>query len=170
MATVASIDAATAQHPLPTDAEGSSLQSQSFLEALTARRSIYALSPTSKVSDEQIKAIIKHALLHVPNSFNAQTARCLVLLAGESQKFWTMTGEHLKASMPEQSWNYFATKINEYKSGYGTCLFFDDRDAWKEVEKTLGPRWDGVKAQIPTWEEHSSGMHHYAGKKSNTSA
>ena len=66
--------------------------------------------------------------------------------------------------MGEEAWQFFAPKIDEYKTGYGTVAFFDDSAAWDEVEESLGPRrWEGVKAAVPQWEEHSAGMHHYAG-------
>ncbi|KAL9053108.1 MAG: hypothetical protein Q9162_004972 [Coniocarpon cinnabarinum] len=159
--TIAS-DISSVQHTLPSE-----LQSRSFLEALTARRSINAISPISKISDESIIAIVRHALLHVPGAFNAQTCRCLVLLGSEAQNFWDNIGESIRSSNGEEAWNgFFAAKIAEYRRGYGTVAFFDDVAAWDQVSKTMNPkRWAGMKDIVPQWEEHSAGMHHYAGKE-----
>lgn len=140
------------------------MNSASFLDSLKVRRSIYALSPTSDVPDETIIDIIKQAILHVPSPFNSQTTRCLVLLGNEHQKLWGTIGDTLKPAMPPEKWAFFSPKIQEYKNGYGSCVFFDDMTAWDTIEKNLGPdRWAAVSSMTEEWTQHSSGMYQYAG-------
>ena len=139
------------------------IQCREFLEALEVRRSIYSLSPTSHVPDERIKAVVEHALLHIPSAFNSQTSRCLLLLGNEHQKLWGEIGNILKPTMPAKQWEFFGPKIEEYKSGYGCCIFFDDMTAWKDIEENLGPqRWNNVKGMTEEWTQHSVGMLQYA--------
>ena len=145
------------------------MQSSDFLEAMKVRRSVYALSPTSHVPDDTITSIIKNALLHTPSAFNSQTARCLVLLGDEHQKLWVTIGNVLKPSMPPEKWSFFSSKIQEYKHGYGSCVFFDDMTSWDDTAKMLGPdRWSNVKDMTEEWTQHSSGMLQYAGKHVGT--
>ncbi|KAJ7614332.1 Nitroreductase-like protein, partial [Roridomyces roridus] len=47
--------------------------SASYLDAITVRRSNYALTNKSSVSDEKLQDIIKHAVKHCPTPFNSQT-------------------------------------------------------------------------------------------------
>ena len=106
------------------------MKCDAFVDSIKVRRSIYALSPTSTIPDETITSIIKEAILHAPSAFNSQTTRCLVLLGGENQRLWGMIGDVLKPTFPVEQWNLFSPKIEEYKNGYGCCVFFDDMKAW----------------------------------------
>lgn len=142
------------------------MQSRDFLKALTVRRSIYTLAAKSHVPDERLAAVVKHTLLHVPSAFNVQTARCLLLLGREHQKLWDMVSDILKPTFPPQAWEFFGPKIQGYRNGYGTCIFFDDMTAWNKIEQNIGPqRWAGVSTMAEEWTQHSAGMHHYAGKE-----
>lgn len=54
-----------------------------FKEALAHRRSYYALSNKSLVSNEEIEEIVKFAVKNIPSAFNSQSTR-VVLLLGDS--------------------------------------------------------------------------------------
>lgn len=135
----------------------------SFLDALPARRSIYALEPESPISDERIEEITKHIITHCPSPFNVQSARTLILLKGEHGKLWDMADNAAQATFPPNIYEALKSRLAGYKSGYGTVLFFEDASQFLELEKQLGPqRWAGVKDKMPQWSEHSTGMHQFA--------
>ena len=60
--------------------------STSFNEAVKARRSIYALSASSPISDAAITTIVNEAVKHSPSSFNSQSSRAILLLGEEHTK------------------------------------------------------------------------------------
>ena len=49
-----------------------------FKEALLHRRSYYALSNKSLVSDEEIENIVKFAVKNIPSAFNSQSTRMVL--------------------------------------------------------------------------------------------
>jgi len=60
-------------------------------QAIQHRRTIYALNKDIPIDDKKIEQIAKHAVLHVPSSFNSQSARLVVLVKEEHDKFWDIT-------------------------------------------------------------------------------
>ncbi len=59
---------------------------RTFLDVLVARRSIYALTKASSISNSRIEEIIKTTLQNVPSAFNTQTTRVVLLLAGDHKR------------------------------------------------------------------------------------
>lgn len=64
--------------------------STDFSTALKNRRSHYAISKDSVISDERIQEIVNEAVKHTPSSFNSQSARVVVLLGEQHDKLWNM--------------------------------------------------------------------------------
>jgi Nitroreductase family len=93
---------------------------QPFLDAMAGRRSYYVLSKSSPIPDARIQEIIKHALLHVPSSFNSQTTRIVLLLGEEHDKLWEITKEILRDIVPAESFSTTEKKLNGFKAGHGT--------------------------------------------------
>jgi hypothetical protein len=96
-----------------------------FLEAIQSRRSLYALNKSPTISDARIQEIIKHALLHVPSSFNAQSSRIVLLLKDDHDKLWNgLVHDSLKALLPADQFAPTEQKIKGFAAAYGTvCLF-----------------------------------------------
>jgi hypothetical protein len=93
---------------------------KTFLEAVQQRRTIYALNKKAPISDKQTQEIVNQAVLHVPSSFNSQSARLVVLLNEEHDKFWDFTLEILKTMVPEDQFSGTQQRITGFKNGYGT--------------------------------------------------
>lgn len=91
-----------------------------FLDAVHARRTYYSLNKTSPIPDSRIEEIARVAIKDVPSSFNSQSARMVVLLKDEHDKFWDTTKGILKAIVPEDSWSHTEQRINGFRAGYGT--------------------------------------------------
>ena len=64
------------------------MSSSKVFDAVKSRRSYYQLEASSPIADDAIHEIVKEAVLHVPSSFNSQSTRVVVLLAGEHKKLW----------------------------------------------------------------------------------
>lgn len=92
----------------------------SFLDAVSHRRSIYPLTDKIPISDERVKEIVHETIKHVPSSFNSQSARLVVLLNEEHQKFWEYVKEVLKPQVPADQFAGTEQKLNMFKAGHGT--------------------------------------------------
>lgn len=89
-------------------------------DAAENRRSIYALTKKSPVSDKRIEEIVHSAIKHVPSSFNSQSTRLVVLLKDDHDKFWDTTTEILKAIVPEDAWGHTEGRLKGFRGAYGT--------------------------------------------------
>ena len=94
--------------------------STNFLEAVANRRSIYTLNKTSPIPDARIEEILTQLVKDVPSSFNSQSARLVLLLKDEHDKFWDIVRDVLKAIVPEAAWEPTGSRIAGFRAGYGT--------------------------------------------------
>lgn len=131
--------------------------SKEFLTAVAERRTFYGISKETTVSDEKIKEIIDHAVKHTPSSFNSQSARVVLLLGNHHDKLWDITKDSLRRIVPADQFSSTEEKINSFKSGYGTVLFFEDEN----VIKGLQEQFALYKDNFPVWSQQSSGMHQF---------
>lgn len=128
-----------------------------FYTAVADRRTFYGISKESVVSDERIKEIIEHAVKHTPSAFNSQSARVVLLLGENHNKLWDTTKEALRKIVPADNFSSTEDKINSFRNGYGTILFFEDNS----VIESLQQQFALYKDNFPIWSEQSSGMHQY---------
>ena len=128
-----------------------------FYTAVEDRRSFYGISKESVTSDERIKEVIEHAVKHTPSSFNAQSARVVLLLGKQHYKLWDITKDALKKIVPADQFAATEEKINSFQSGYGTVLYFEDTS----VIESLQEQFALYKDNFPVWSQQSSGMHQY---------
>ncbi|MDQ8736824.1 nitroreductase family protein [Paenibacillus sp. LHD-38] len=133
------------------------MTSQAFLEAVKTRRTIYGISKESVISDEKIVEIVQDAVLHTPSAFNSQSARVVVLLGENHDKLWDITTNTLRAIVPADQFEPTEQKMGAFKSGYGTVLFFED----KNVVNGLMESFPSYAQNFPIWSQHSSGMHQF---------
>jgi len=98
--------------------------STAYLDALKARRTIYALNKDlGAVPAARVQTIASEALQHVPSSFNSQSNRVVVLLGAEHDKFWDITTSILKAIVPEAGWKATGGKMAMFKGAAGSVCF-----------------------------------------------
>ncbi|QGQ95328.1 nitroreductase family protein [Paenibacillus psychroresistens] len=131
--------------------------SKDFLTAVKERRTYYAISKESTVSDERILEIIQDAVKHTPSAFNSQSARVVLLLGQHHDKLWDFTKEVLRAIVPADQFEATDQRINGFKNGYGTVLFFED---YKVIEG-MQAQFAAYQDRFPHWSEQSSGMLQY---------
>jgi len=125
-----------------------------FYSAVKGRRSIYALDRNVGVSDERIMEAINHSVLHTPSAFNSQTGRVVVLFGEGHDKLWNITMEALRKVVPAANFKDTEDKINSFKAGYGTVLYFEDQ----KVVKGLQEQFALYKDNFPVWSNQGSGM------------
>lgn len=128
--------------------------SKELLEGLKTRRSYYGISKDKVVSEDKINEIVKDAVKYTPSSFNSQSARVVLLMNEQHDRFWDITMEALRKIVPQDQFASTEEKINAFKSGYGTVLFYEDQ----EVVEGLMTNFELYKDNFPVWSLQSSGM------------
>lgn len=125
-----------------------------FIAAVHDRRTIYAISKESPIPAERIQKIIEHAVKHSPSAFNSQSARAVLLFGGEHDKLWDIVMESLRKVVPENSFSATEAKINSFKNGFGTVLYFEDQS----IVQGLQQQFPTYADNFPVWSLQSSGM------------
>jgi predicted oxidoreductase (fatty acid repression mutant protein) len=127
---------------------------KNFNEAIADRRTVYAFSKESPVSDDKIKDLVEHAVKHSPSAFNSQSGKVVLLFGKEHDKLWDITLEALRKVVPADSFAPTEEKIASFKAGHGTVLFFDDNGIVEYLQK----EYSLYKDNFPVWAQQSSGM------------
>lgn len=131
---------------------------KNFYDSIKERRSIYAIGKESPISDERIKEIVEDVVKHVPSSFNSQTTRVVVLLGESQNKLWDITMEALRKIVPASDFASTEEKVNSFKAGYGTVLFYEDFAIVEGLQKQFAL----YKDNFPVWASQTSGMTQFA--------
>lgn len=122
------------------------------------RRSIYALNNTLPISKDDVNQIVEHALLHTPSSFNSQSTRLVVLHGAEHEKLWEITKAELAKIVPADKFTPTEAKLDSFKAGAGTVLFFENQT----VVKGLQDSFPSYAENFPIWADHANAMTQYA--------
>ncbi|MGD9570109.1 MAG: nitroreductase family protein [Sedimentibacter sp.] len=125
-----------------------------FYTSLKERRTFYGISKEKVVSDERIKEIVEYSLKYVPSAFNSQSSRAVLLLGQQHDRFWDITMESLRKIVPADKFQPTEDKINSFKAGYGTVLYYEDQN----VVKSLQEQFPLYEANFPKWSEQTNGM------------
>lgn len=136
------------------------IQSQpakTFFEAVRQRRSIYSIGSNRTVSEEDVLEVIKQALLHTPSAFNSQSGRIAVLFGKEHEALWDITEETLRAVTPPKRFIATKEKMQSFRAGFGTVLFFEEQETVRDLQKQFPLYADN----FPLWSLQSSGMLQY---------
>lgn len=128
-----------------------------YYDLMEKRRSVYALTNKSTISQEKIKEVVEHSLNHTPSAFNSQSGRVVILYAEDHKQFWDMILSALKANQAEDRHKETEERIQGFKNAYGTALFFEDY----EVIENLQEQFESMQENFPIWSYQASGMLQY---------
>lgn len=126
-----------------------------FYTAIKARRSYYGINKEVQVSDEKIKEIVEFAVKHTPSAFNSQSSRLVVLTGSAHDKLWDITTQALRKAVGEGDFSGTQQKMDSFKAGYGSILFFEDESVVKSLQEQFATYADN----FPIWSQQTSGMH-----------
>ncbi|WP_407672919.1 nitroreductase family protein [Paenibacillus profundus] len=133
------------------------MESRTLVEAIQGRRSIRAVTNSPKVEKERIDEIVTLAL-HAPSAFNMQSGRLVVLMDESHEQLWALVKETLQAIVPADSFSATEARLQGFKDGLGTVLFFEDQ-ATVDTMKEKAPLY---KEHFNNWSQQGSGMLQYA--------
>lgn len=126
----------------------------SNVEALKTRRSFYNINKDILVSEETILSLIEETVKYTPSAFNSESQRVVVLLNEKHEQVWEMVKAAIKKLVPENEFKKSEDKINAFKAGYGTILFFDDA----KTTEALIEKFPLYKANFLKWAIEQNGM------------
>ncbi|MBO1000339.1 nitroreductase family protein [Bacillus sp. SD075] len=126
-----------------------------FYTAIKERRSYYGINKEVRVSDEKIKEIVEFAVKHTPSAFNSQSSRLVVLTGSAHDKLWDITTQALRKAVGEGDFSGTQQKMDSFKAGYGSVLFFEDESVVKSLQEQFATYADN----FPIWSQQTSGMH-----------
>ncbi|MBS6947488.1 MAG: nitroreductase family protein [Bifidobacterium scardovii] len=126
-----------------------------FVEDLKARRSQYALTSDSPISDQEIVKLVEDVTVEVPSAFNSQPQRAVVLFGDANQKLWGIVKETLRAVVPDaEAFKSTEAKIDGFAAAHGTVLFYDDADVTAQLQKSF----PAYKDNFPGFARDAAGM------------
>ncbi|SEM94567.1 hypothetical protein SAMN05216431_11521 [Ligilactobacillus sp. WC1T17] len=109
-----------------------------FNELQKKRHSVYDISKNVFLTKDEIIAMIQEAVRDSPTAFNNQTVRVVITFGESSDKVWDITLEELeKVSASPAAFAKTTAKINTFKAGFGTILFFTETDTVKKMEEAF---------------------------------
>lgn len=129
-----------------------------FMESIKNRRSYYGITNQSPVADDKIIEIVEQATLYVPSAFNDQSQMVMLLLGENHTRLWDITMETLRKIVPSDKFAGTEKKINSFKNGYGTVMYFND----DSITKTMQNKFPLYADNFPVWAEQSNGMLQFA--------
>lgn len=126
-------------------------------QAFKNRRTIYGISKESPISDDRILEIVRESVKHTPSAFNSQSSRAVVLLGAQHEKLWDIVKETLRKLVPPEAFPQTEGKIDSFKGGHGTVLFFEDQNIIRGLQESFAL----YKDNFPIWSLNSTGMLQY---------
>ena len=93
-----------------------------YLDAITRRRSQYALGRNVSQTPAELTALIQEAIRQAPSSFNSQSSRAVILHGEQSVAFWEIVKDELRKIVPAEAFATTEGKINSFAAGTGTVL------------------------------------------------
>lgn len=130
----------------------------SFLNKIEQRRTIYAIGKNVLLEQAKIEETIKQAIRLSPSSFNSQTSRAVTLFGQSHETFWNIVLETLRKIVPAEAFEGTKGKIDSFKAGYATVLFYEDQDVVKALQEQFALYADN----FPVWSEHSTAIAQFA--------
>lgn len=127
-----------------------------FLQALENRRSFYHLGKDVTLTQEKITDIVKHCLKYTPAAFNFPTTNVIVAFGKQHEAIWQIVLDCLqeKLAKKEDAFALAKAKIDKFKSGFGTILYFEDIEVIDELKETYAM----YAENFATWSSQANGM------------
>lgn len=118
-----------------------------ILELLRNRRSYYNINRNTKVTNEEIENLIRESVELVPDAFNMKAQRVVLLLNENQDKLWDTIYDVFDGQVARE-------KIDSFKKGIGTVLYFYDED----IVKGMQANFTAYADNFPVWVNQASGM------------
>lgn len=118
-----------------------------ILQSMKKRRSYYKLNKELPISEEEVESIVKEATRYVPDAFNMRCQRVVVVFGKKHEELWKKIYHEFGGKVSKE-------KIESFKAGAGTILYFYDMDTIRTMKQAFPSYADN----FPVLANQSSGM------------
>ena len=129
-----------------------------FGKMIEKRRSYYEIKKESRISDKKIRDIFAHVIRYAPSPHNSQGSRVVLLLGNSHDEFWDMVMQAIRDTNPEADLSFSKAKIDGFRAGYGTALFYYDEKVTRALQEEMSLYSD----VFPDWAKQENAMLQYA--------
>lgn len=119
----------------------------SIIKSLENRRTYYNINKQLPVSTDEIVSKIQQVTELVPDAFNMKSARVVVVFGDKHDLLWDEIFNVFGGKVPRE-------KIDSFKAGAGTVLFFYDEKTVKGLQEQFAP----YAENFPVWANQANGM------------
>lgn len=119
----------------------------SIRESLKKRRTYYNINKELPVPEEEVVLAVQGLTELVPDAFNMKSARAVVVLGEKQDQLWNRIYDAFGGQVPRE-------KIDSFKSGAGTILYFYD----SAVIKAMQEQFPLYADNFPVWANQANGM------------
>lgn len=125
------------------------MSANSYLKAISSRRTVYALKPTlpAGVTLQDVQAVVQAIIKDTPTSFNSQVNRAIILTGAEHRRVW----DQVVNGIPSESGKKRPTSVRD--EAFGSVIFFTDDKTTEQLQAKF-PAWASA---FPQFADHSSG-------------
>ena len=118
-----------------------------ILEALEKRRTHYDINKELPVTEDKVRELVEKATELVPDAFNMKSSRVVVVTGEQQDQLWDGIFNAFEGKVARE-------KIDGFKAGYGTILYFYDLD----VVRHMQDQFPSYAANFPEWASQASAM------------
>lgn len=118
-----------------------------IIKSLEKRRTYYNINKELPVSEKEIEDKIKIVTELVPDAFNMKSARVVIVFNEKHDQLWDEIYNIFEGQVPRD-------KIDSFKSGAGTVLFFYDLETINNMQVEFTTYAD----KFPIWANQANGM------------
>lgn len=129
-----------------------------FIDIMKKRRSQYALGKDLVLPQAEITELIQEAVRQSPSAFNSQSTRVVILYAKQSEAFWEIVKDALRAMVRADNFAATEAKINSFAAGAGTILFYEEQKVVTDLQEHFALYADN----FPVWSEHANAIAQFA--------
>lgn len=116
-------------------------------ESLEKRRSYYHIKKELPVTEEQVIRLVEQFTELVPDAFNMKSSRVVVVMGEKQNQLWEKISDCFDGKVAQE-------KIDGFKAGAGTILYFYDASVVKELQE----KFPLYAANFPVWANQASAM------------
>lgn len=118
-----------------------------MINSLKKRRSYYALKKELPVSFDTVLKTVEEATELTPDAFNMKSSRVVVVHGQMQNKLWDKIYDIFDGKVSRE-------KINGFKEGYGTILYFYDGNVVADLQN----KYKSYSDNFPVWANQSNAM------------
>ncbi len=111
------------------------------------RRSYYAINKEISADKDEIIQLIQQLTELTPDAFDMKSAKVVIALGEQHDKLWDAIYDAFGGKVSRD-------KLDGFKAGYGTVLFFIDKD----VVKGMQDKFPSYADNFDKWSHHANGM------------